>query len=151
MHTYFALICSSWKSETQAGPLRKYTACAETNTHTDSTLALVSINACSNGCRPKNSEAWGSDRYPHAHPLLSTDGQDYSPRPPLFLTFMGPLIMLTCHIKIHPSMQCLLYEEEVSWSDSIKGLSEELVCNLAAQVWTWGGKGAAAPSRRLTV
>lgn len=61
---------------------------------------------------------------------------------------MGPLIMLTRHIKIRLSMQCLWYGEEVSWSDAIKSLSAELACNLAAQVWTWRGKGkgAAAPA-----
>lgn len=60
---------------------------------------------------------------------------------------MGPLIMLTRHIKIKLSMQCLWYGEEVSWSDVIKSLSAELACNLV-QVWMWRGKGkgAAAPT-----
>lgn len=52
--------------------------------------------------------------------------------------------MLTRHIKIELSMQCLWYGEEVSWSDAIKGLSEELACNLAARVWTQRGKGKGA-------
>lgn len=60
--------------------------------------------------------------------------------------FMGPLIMLTRHIKIKLSMQCLWYGEEVSWSDAIKSLYAELACNLATHVWTWRGKGAAAPT-----
>lgn len=123
--TYFASICKAWKSETQGGPLRKYTdVCRNKHTHTDSSLALraVCINACSNGCRSNNSEAWGSDRYPRAHPLTLDRWTRLLFFPPL-PAFMGPLIMLTRHIKIKLSMQCLWYGEEVSWSDAIKSLS----------------------------
>lgn len=54
--------------------------------------------------------------------------------------------MLTHHIKIKLSMQCLWYGEEVSWSDAIKRLSAALACNLVAWVWTPRGKGTAAPT-----
>lgn len=73
---------------------------------------------------------------------------DKTPFFPPLPAFMGPLIMLTCHIKIKLSMQWLWYGEEVSWSDAIKSLSAELACNLTARAWTWRGKGkgAAAPT-----
>lgn len=73
---------------------------------------------------------------------------DKTPFFPPLPAFMGPLIMLTRHIKIKLSMQCLWYEEEVSWSDAIKSLSAELACNLVGLVWTrrGKGKGAAAPT-----
>lgn len=58
--------------------------------------------------------------------------------------------MLTRHIKIKLSMQCLWYGEEVSWSDAIRGLSAELACNLAARVWTRRGKGKGAAASTAT-
>lgn len=82
-------------------------------------------------------------------PPLNTRQMDKTAFFPPLSAFMGPLIMLTRHIKIRLSMQCLWYGEEVSWSDAIKRLSAELACNLAACVRTWRGKGkgaAAAPS-----
>lgn len=58
-------------SKLKEAPWENIPTCAETNTHTDSSLALraVCINACSNGCRCNNREAQGSDHYPRAHPL----------------------------------------------------------------------------------
>lgn len=92
-----------------------------------------------------------SDCYPGTHPL-TLDRWTRPPTPPPSSSFIGPLIMLTCHIKIKLSMQCLWYGEEVSRSETIKRLSVQLACNLVAQVWTWRGKGkgAAAPAEQPT-
>lgn len=148
---YFASICKAWKSETQGGLLRKFTKMCrnKTHTHTDSsfTLRAVCISVCLSGWCSNNREAWGSGRYPRAH-HLTLDRWTRVLFFPLLPAFMGPLIMLTYHIKIKLSMQFLWYWEEVSWSDAIKCLSAELAFNFAAQVWTWRGKGkgAAAPT-----
>ena len=114
---YTVLICKAWKSETRGGPLRKYTNICR-NQHSDSGLMLraVCISACSNVSN--NREAWGCDHYPPAR-LLTLDRWTRFLLPPL-PAFIGPLIMLTCHIKIKRSIQCLWYDKEVSWSDAKK-------------------------------
>lgn len=106
-NTYFALICKARKSETQGGPLRKYTSMYRNkHTHTDSSLVLRSASMPVRMAltRRRHGAHWLLPPCP-AHPLTLDRWTRlllfFSPPLP---SFMGPLIMLTCHIKIKLSM-----------------------------------------------
>lgn len=103
--TYFASICKARKSETQGGPLRKYTSMYRNkHTHTDSSLVLRSASMPVRMALTRRRH--GALCLLPPCPPLNTRQMDKTPfffSPPL-PSFMGPLIMLTCHIKIKLSM-----------------------------------------------
>lgn len=82
------------------------------------------------------------DHCPCAHPLTSDRWERLLVHP--VPSFIGPLIMLTDHIKIELSVVCLWNREEASWPDAIKHFSVELTYNLEARVKKWRGKGRCA-------